>query len=41
LQTYFISVQYHASAFKISLSFDIMNFQTISKLKNRNLNTNI
>jgi len=36
LQTYLIrSVQYHAYAFKtFILSFDIMNFLTISKLEN-------
>jgi len=36
LQTYFKrSVQYHASTFKIfTLSFGVINFQTISKIKN-------
>jgi len=35
-------VQYHTSTFKTStLSFDVMNFQTISKLKNSNLLVNM
>jgi len=36
------TAQYHASTFKtFTLSFDIMNFQTISKLKSSNLHMNM